>query len=506
MFKILLPILSFWLLTSMPYDARRADSLYRARMAEQFIAGDKEAFLETNRELIDFHKVQNNERQLFNAYATYLDRLQMWGRYDEAMTVLQEMSQQAQDRESALGAAVTEFCFGQFYLANRQPQEAQVHHRRAFRDLQALGEGNRALRSGFNLQAIAMNLEDPEAGLRINDSTQVLLEQLEQKYNRFSPDNRFKQARYRMVLLQRMGRMAEARQWKDSLLHYADILKDPSQDETMLTAIAQFEQASGNKKAAYACLDTLLQRAIRAKDFVKTARFRLALADFQRDNGDLALAVDNYHAFAAETDSAQVHLTNEQLNTLTKQFQLNELRMENRAARQRNIGLTILLALLALLLVATLWYNRALRKKNRALYQASQEAIHAEEEAEQTLVEHVQEDASAEKKLYVSLLSLMHEEDLFKDPNLSRDALASRLGTNRTYLSGAVKACAGQTLGEFINHLRLRWAAEQLSLPEAPPVTAVGEDAGFSSRSTFNRLFQEQYGMSPSSYRTAARS
>ena len=506
MFKILLPILSFWLLTSMPYDARRADSLYRARMAEQFIAGDKEAFLETNRELIDFHKVQNNERQLFNAYATYLDRLQMWGRYDEAMTVLQEMSQQAQDRESALGAAVTEFCFGQFYLANRQPQEAQVHHRRAFRDLQALGEGNRALRSGFNLQAIAMNLEDPEAGLRINDSTQVLLEQLEQKYNRFSPDNRFKQARYRMVLLQRMGRMAEARQWKDSLLHYADILKDPSQDETMLTAIAQFEQASGNKGAAYACLDTLLQRAIRAKDYVKTARFRLALADFQRDNGDLALAVDNYHAFAAETDSAQVHLTNEQLNTLTKQYQLRELTMENAAARQRITALTVIAALLLVLSLAVFMYAQSLKRKNRALYLASKENIQAEEKAEEALVEHIGEQPTPEAGLYASLLALMKEEELFKNPELSRDDICARLGTNRTYLAEAVKLCSGLTLGGFINHQRLRWAAEALSSRDDVPVQAIGEDAGFSSRSTFNRLFQEQYGMSPSSYRSASRS
>ena len=129
------------------------------------------------------------------------------------------------------------------------------------------------------------------------------------------------------------------------------------------------------------------------------------------------------------------------------------------------------------------------------------------EQAEQELVEESNSgELSADEKLYARLLALMQEEELFKDPELSRDALAVRLGTNRTYLADAVKACAGQTLGDFINHHRLRWAAEALSRNEELSVSAVGEDAGFASRSTFNRLFQQQYGMSPGAYRTAARS
>ena len=100
----------------------------------------------------------------------------------------------------------------------------------------------------------------------------------------------------------------------------------------------------------------------------------------------------------------------------------------------------------------------------------------------------------------------MKREELFKNPELGRDELCARLATNRTYLSSAVKQCAGLTLSNFINHLRLRWAAEALSSANEVSVQSVGEEAGFSSRSTFNRLFQEQYGMSPSAYRSAATS
>ena len=162
----------------------------------------------------------------------------------------------------------------------------------------------------------------------------------------------------------------------------------------------------------------------------------------------------------------------------------------------------MILLLLSALTLAVFFYARSLRRKNKALFQASMETIHAEEKAEEEMVEHIGEQSSPEASLYASLLSLMKREELFKNPELGRDELA----TNRTYLSNAVKQCAGLTLSNFINHLRLRWAAEALSSANEVSVQAVSEEAGFSSRSTFNRLFQEQYGMSPSAYRSAATS
>ena len=496
-------VLILLLLASAP-TPHVADSLGRARIAELFNAGDKEGVLEACRDLVQTHKELGNERELFNAYATYLDQLQVMGRFDEAMATLQQMSSDAQG--SPIGTAVTEFCFGQFYLGNRQPAEAGPHYRRAFRQLQALGENNRALRAGFNLQAVSMNLNALEEGLAINDSTQTLLEQIEKKNGKPQTASRFKQSRYRFVLMQRLGRMKEAAALKDTLLRYHALLNDRSQDELVLTAVAQYEQAVGNKQTAYAHLDTLIQRNLRLGNFLKAAQFRQSLADFQIDNGDLAQAVASYRLYAAESDSAQVHRTNEQLNALTKQFQLQELKLENKAAKERNTALTAVVGLLAALLAAILLYARALRRKNRALFQAQLESFHAEEQAEQVLVEEsATKDLSAEEKLYAGLLSLMQQEELFKDPDLSRDTLAARLGTNRTYLADAVKSCAGQTLGDFVNHLRLRWAAEALSQESDLSVSAVGEDAGFASRSTFYRLFQQHYGMSPSAFRTAAR-
>lgn len=501
----LLAIILISLLTGTPPIARQEDSLRRAKMAELFYADDKDGFLTEARDLVNFHKKYGSEKLLFDAYATLFDRQQMWGRYDDAVATIDEMSSLAQERHSRLGTAVTAFCTGQLYLNTKQPAEAEVHYRRAFDDLIAVGEYGRALRAGFNLQACEMNLGKPEIGLAMNDSTAILMADMEARSGRINAGNHFKQSRYRFVLLQRVGRLKEAAPLKDTLYHYAAILKDPSQDEIMLTAIAQYEQSIGNKNEAYTCLDTLIARSLKARNFNNAARFRLSLADFQRENGDLDLAVDNYRLFAAESDSAQIQNTHRQLNDLTKKFELNELRMENEAARHRNALLGIIIAILAALLVAIFFYNKQLQRKNKILFAAVREQIKVEEKAEEAIVCARESGQSVEEKLYSSLVRLMLEEELFREADLNRDALCARLGTNRTYISSAVKQCFGGTLNAFINHYRLRWSAEALVAREDLSVIAVGEDAGFNSRSTFHRLFREAYGMSPSAYRAASK-
>ena len=195
-----------------------------------------------------------------------------------------------------MGQAVTEFCFGQFYLGNRQPKEAEGHYRRAFQQLQALGENGRALRAALNLQAVAMNLNTAEDGLSMNDSTYTLLYKIEEKVGKQDYGSRLKLARYRFVLLQRLNRLQEAEAMQDTMLRYASLLQDSSQEELIQTAIIQFEQLTGKKTSAYERLDSLIARNRRLGNWVKVAQFRLALADYQRDNGDLTLAGDSYRA------------------------------------------------------------------------------------------------------------------------------------------------------------------------------------------------------------------
>ena len=73
---------------------------------------------------------------------------------------------------------------------------------------------------------------------------------------------------------------------------------------------------------------------------------------------ELFYAADNYRLYSAESDSARIQDTHRQLNELTKKFELDELRMENEASRQRNTMLGLIVAVMAVLLVAIFVYNR----------------------------------------------------------------------------------------------------------------------------------------------------
>ena len=85
--------------------------------------------LQRHRDLIDYHRNSGDERLFFNAYASLFERLQEYGRSQETVDLLEEMTREAVG--SRRGKAVTEFCFGQYYLSTRNPQEAEGHYRLA---------------------------------------------------------------------------------------------------------------------------------------------------------------------------------------------------------------------------------------------------------------------------------------------------------------------------------------------------------------------------------------
>ena len=100
----------------------------------------------------------------------------------------------------------------------------------------------------------------------------------------------------------------------------------------------------------------------------------------------------------------------------------------------------------------------------------------------------------------------MQKKHLYRDQKMKRDDVATILNTNRTYLADAVKKCTnGMTFAEFTNRYRLRYAANLLTTNDELNINEVGDKSGFNSRSTYNRLFLNYYGMSPSEFRAIAK-
>jgi len=95
---------------------------------------------------------------------------------------------------------------------------------------------------------------------------------------------------------------------------------------------------------------------------------------------------------------------------------------------------------------------------------------------------------------------------LWRDPEISLASLARALGTNTTYLSKALNEGLGVSFHDFVNRRRVDAMKQLLADPaESRDLMAIAFDAGFRSKASFNRVFAEFVGMTPSAFRRASR-
>lgn len=104
--------------------------------------------------------------------------------------------------------------------------------------------------------------------------------------------------------------------------------------------------------------------------------------------------------------------------------------------------------------------------------------------------------------LFQRLERLMQEEEVYKENLLTKERVADLLGTNRTYLSQVINEQTQQNFTQYINNYRINEAIRLLSDPKNDiPLKAVAAEVGFSSMSTFYKIFQNTVGIPPKQYR-----
>ncbi len=120
---------------------------------------------------------------------------------------------------------------------------------------------------------------------------------------------------------------------------------------------------------------------------------------------------------------------------------------------------------------------------------------------------YVNSPLTDEKKslLFRKLECCMAEQGIYKDNLLTKEKVAELLGTNRTYLSQIINEETGQTFTQYVNRYRLNEAIRLLSdLQTDLPLKAISAEVGFSSMTTFYKMFRDNIGMSPKEYREKA--
>ena len=327
-------------------------------------------------------------------------------------------------------------------------------------------------------------------------------------------------------ILMDQGHLKEAQIYAEkaiSSLKNADVLDWPATYLQMANVL--------NKMGDYAKSNSYLTQGLSYAEQAKTLDYRISIYRLFSENyeklGDHENAV-SYLTKAQDLESKTTaanreHMANERQLIIEVAEKDKSVALSEAKARQQliiSIGLGIGV-LLAIAICIIIWYNN--RRRHR-LYQnivrRNKEAIERERELKERLAEANETISNATSSnddvqkavtinedkvdmIYDSLVHLMEDEKIYKDNQLTRDTLADKLGTNRTYLTRVVSERSGMNIPTFINHYRIEEAVRILSDKDNMdyPLKQLYSDLGFSSLSTFYKLFQTHVGMSPSAYR-----
>ncbi len=111
------------------------------------------------------------------------------------------------------------------------------------------------------------------------------------------------------------------------------------------------------------------------------------------------------------------------------------------------------------------------------------------------------DEAIDSKELMQRLVQLMEEQQLFLKPDLKVTDIASTLGTSRTVLSNCIKTHHNCTFPQFINTYRIAYAQELMRNQPNLKMTEVYMASGFSSETSFYRIFKAITGTTPTDWK-----
>jgi len=102
-----------------------------------------------------------------------------------------------------------------------------------------------------------------------------------------------------------------------------------------------------------------------------------------------------------------------------------------------------------------------------------------------------------------SLLRLMEEKKIYRNSSLTLTELSEELSVSPHNLSEVINTKLRKNFYDFVNGYRLEEAKKDLAdrSKQHLKILSIAFDAGFNSKATFNTLFKEQTGVTPSEYR-----
>lgn len=247
----------------------------------------------------------------------------------------------------------------------------------------------------------------------------------------------------------------------------------------------------------------------------------LQLAEAYTALGKYLPAMQYMRTALSITDSIHTRLARDNAMEMAVLYDTREkeFKIENQAKllRSNRIILAASTAALALLLIvlSMILRNTAVtRRRNRAMYGQIREQLKYKEQAQEKIARlenlctamhasvrtgNYNETLTEEDKLFNALQELIYKEQLFREPDLTRDYIVKRLFTNKNKLIAVLQSRTGMSFTAYINGIRLEKALQCLS-DDKPHMETIAAECGFGSYRSMLRVFKAKYGMSPGEY------
>jgi AraC-like DNA-binding protein len=111
--------------------------------------------------------------------------------------------------------------------------------------------------------------------------------------------------------------------------------------------------------------------------------------------------------------------------------------------------------------------------------------------------------SSGQDPIFDDLLELMEEGKLYLKPELTIGELANQLNIPAHYLSKLINENLHKNFFEFVNEFRVQEFKRLVANPQHKHISILGlaMDSGFNSKASFNRIFKNSTGLTPSEFR-----
>lgn len=104
------------------------------------------------------------------------------------------------------------------------------------------------------------------------------------------------------------------------------------------------------------------------------------------------------------------------------------------------------------------------------------------------------------KDVYLKVLTLLNKESLYLNPDVTIRDVASRIGSNKNYVSKAVLMNSGKNFCQFLNYYRVAHAVRIMQLDPRMKIGDLYASCGFNSHVSFAMAFRLYMKMSPSDW------